>query len=234
VARAAVAYPSMGGRTLLHASMAFDATVTTLHGALAVGGCVHVGELGGEGYTFLKVTPSHLPLLAELPGTWPTGELMVGGELLLVTTVREWRERFPQATLIHHYGPTEATVGCTDLRFAPGEPVPDGPVQIRRPMWNTRAYVLDAALNPVPPGVVGQLYIAGAQVARGYWRRPGLTATRFVADPFTRGARMYRTGDRARWTAGGLLEFHGRADDQVKFRGFRIEPGEIQAVLARQ
>jgi amino acid adenylation domain-containing protein len=234
VARAVVAYPGLRGRTLLHASMSFDATVTTLHGALAAGGRVHIGELDGYGYTFLKVTPSHLPLLAELPGTWPAEELMVGGELLLGSTVREWRERFPRATLVHHYGPTEATVGCTDLRFAPGNPVPDGPVPIGRPMWNTRAYVLDAALNPVPPGVTGELYIGGAQVARGYWRRPGLTATRFVADPFTAGARLYRTGDRARWTHDGLLEFHGRADDQIKIRGFRIEPGEIQAVLARQ
>ena len=234
VARAVAAYPGLRGRTLLHASMSFDATVTTLHGALAAGGHVHIGELEGEGYTFLKVTPSHLPLLAELPGTWPGEELMVGGELLLGSTVREWRERFPQATLLHHYGPTEATVGCTDLRFAPGEPVPDGPVPIGRPMWNTRAYVLDAALNPLPPGVAGELYIGGAQVARGYWRRPGLTATRFVADPFTPGARLYRTGDRARWTADGLLEFRGRADDQVKLRGFRIEPGEIRGALARE
>jgi pristinamycin I synthase-2 len=234
VARAAAVYPGLRGRTLLHASMSFDATVTTLHGALAAGGCVHIGELDGDGYTFLKVTPSHLPLLAELPGTWPSQELMVGGEQLLGSTVREWRERFPQATLVHHYGPTEVTVGCTDLRFEPGEPVPDGPVPIGRPMWNTQAYVLDAALRPVPPGVAGELYIGGAQVARGYWRRPGLTATRFVADPFTPGARLYRTGDRARWTTGGLLEFRGRADDQIKLRGFRIEPGEIQAVLAKQ
>ncbi|HET6710065.1 non-ribosomal peptide synthetase, partial [Amycolatopsis sp.] len=234
VAHTLAAYPGLRGRTLLHASMSFDATVTTLHGALAAGGHVHIGELAGAGYTFLKVTPSHLPLLADSPGTWPAEELMVGGELLLGSTVREWRERFPQATLVHHYGPTETTVGCTDLRFAPGEPVPDGPVPIGRPMRNTRAYVLDASLNPVPPGVAGELYIGGAQVARGYWRRPGLTATRFVADPFTPGARLYRTGDRARWTADGLLEFHGRADDQIKLRGFRIEPGEIRAALARE
>ncbi len=297
VAHAVAAYPGLRGRTLLHASMSFDATVTTLHGALAAGGHVHIGELfggpgggapgsgrspgchselfggpgggapgsgrspgchselfggpgggapgsgrspgchselEGEGYTFLKVTPSHLPLLAESPGTWPAEELMVGGELLLGSTVREWRERFPQAVLVHHYGPTETTVGCTDLRFAPGEPMPDGPVPIGRPMRNTRAYVLDAALNPVPPGVTGELYIGGAQVARGYWRRPGLTATRFVADPFTPGERLYRTGDRARWTADGLLEFRGRADDQIKLRGFRIEPGEIRAALARE
>ncbi len=230
VVRAVTAYPSLRGRTLLHASMSFDATVTTLHGALAAGGCVHVGEFGGDGYAFLKITPSHLPLLAETPETQPGEELMIGGELLLGAGVRDWRESHPAATLIHHYGPTEATVGCADLSFGPGEAIPDGPVPIGRPLWNTRAYVLDAALNPLPPGVLGELYIAGAQVARGYWRRPDITATRFVADPFGPG-RMYRTGDRARWTSDGLLEFHGRADDQLKIRGFRIEPREIQSVL---
>jgi acyl-coenzyme A synthetase/AMP-(fatty) acid ligase/acyl carrier protein len=158
---------------------------------------------------------------------------MLGGEALPAALLREWRQRHPGLALVNHYGPTEATVGCLDYMLAPGDPVPDLVVPVGRPMWNTRVFVLDVSLGLVPPGVAGELYVAGSGLARGYLGRPGLTAERFVACPYTGpGERMYRTGDLARWNRDGQIEYLGRADDQVKIRGFRIELGEIEAVLA--
>ncbi|MHC3475015.1 amino acid adenylation domain-containing protein [Streptomyces sp. 7R007] len=235
------AYPEVAESSLLHASLSFDAGVTGLYGGLTSGGRVVVAELderlprvlAGTRLGFLKLTPSHLPVLEQLPPeVLPTGRLMIGGEALSGAVLDHWRSRLPSVTLVNHYGPTEATVGCTDHLITQADTA-QGVVPIGRPMANMRAYVLDEFLQPVPAGVVGELYVGGPQVARGYRGRPGLTAERFVADPFSgEGSRLYRTGDRVRWTGAGCLVFTGRVDDQVKIRGFRIEPGEVEAVVA--
>ncbi|OLF16235.1 non-ribosomal peptide synthetase [Actinophytocola xanthii] len=178
---------------------------------------------------FLDLTPSYLRRL--LPAGLLTDSrhrpavLMLGGEALDVPL---WRElaTLPDTAVYNFYGPTEVTVDALSARVAGERPV------IGRPLWNLRAYVLDERLRPVPTGVPGELYLAGAQVARGYLDRPGLTASRFVADPFgPAGTRMYRTGDVVRWLPDGTVQYLGRADDQVKIRGFRIEPGEVEAAL---
>ncbi|MFD7664968.1 amino acid adenylation domain-containing protein [Streptomyces sp. NPDC059788] len=226
-----------GGTALCHASISFDATVTALYVPLVSGGAVRLADLdeevtSGPRPSYMKVTPSHLPLLAALqPGASPSGTLIVGGEALSGEALAPWRRRHPDAVVVNAYGPTEVTVNCLDHRMEPGTPTPWGPVPIGRPYWNTRVYVLDAGLCPVPPGVPGELYVAGAHVARGYLGRAALTAERFVADPYRSGERMYRTGDVVKWSPEGLVEFVGRADHQVKIRGFRIEPAEIEAAL---
>jgi non-ribosomal peptide synthase protein (TIGR01720 family) len=154
----------------------------------------------------------------------PLRAVVFGGEALDPATVAEWLGG--EVALVNMYGITETTVHVTHRRLRPG----DTRSVIGAGLAGFRVHLLDAALRPVPPGVVGELYLGGPQVARGYLGRPGLTASRFVADPFTPGGRLYRSGDTAR-LRGGELEYVGRADDQVKVRGFRIEPGEIVAVL---
>ncbi|MFC8516110.1 amino acid adenylation domain-containing protein [Streptomyces sp. NPDC057257] len=152
------------------------------------------------------------------------------GEALPRETADAFGRTLPGVGLHNLYGPTEAAVDVTYHACTPGDP---GPVPIGRPVWNTRLYVLDAALQPCPPSVPGELYLAGVQLADGYLGRAELTASRFVADPFgPAGSRMYRTGDLARWTRAGEVEYLGRTDHQVKLRGQRIELGEIEAALA--
>jgi thioesterase domain-containing protein len=194
-------------------------------------------ERGGR-LGLLKLTPTHLRVLGErLEGRADGGGaecLVVGGEALLGEQLEFWRRRFPATVLVNEYGPTETVVGCcTHARTL--EETRGGPVPIGRPAPGVALYVLDPSGRLVPEGVPGELYIGGAQAARGYLGRPGLTAERFVPDPLSPrpGARLYRTGDRARWRGDGTLEYLGRLDAQVKVRGFRVEPGEIEAVLLR-
>lgn len=239
-------FPGLGGRTLLHSSVSFDFSVTPLYGTLLCGGVLELCDEGPDGLatatgpaTFVKVTPSHVPLLPSVTfAAAASRTVVVAGEALHGEALADWQPPADGTTMvINEYGPTETTVGCTlhDLTGPAGDVAP-GPVPIGRPVANTRTYVLDRLLRPVAPGVVGELYIGGVQLARGYLRRPGPTALRFVADPFEAtgtGSRLYRTGDRVRWNADGALEFVGRTDDQVKVGGFRVEPGEIEAVLTR-
>ena len=239
--------------SLLVTSTAFDLAVTALYPALIQGGDLRLagkdesrdprllaGHLtAGNAVSVVKTTPSHLD---ELVGSaaadgrrLSVGTMVVGGEILrprvlaALRSVAEGRLR-----VVNHYGPTETTVGCVVADVSGWDEPGAASVPIGRPVPNMRAYVLDDRLRPVRIGEVGELYLAGAQLARGYLKRPGLTAGRFVACPFGAGGeRMYRTGDLARWREDGLLEFAGRADDQVKVRGFRVEPAEIEAVLGR-
>ncbi|MEU5976535.1 amino acid adenylation domain-containing protein [Streptomyces sp. NPDC047315] len=240
VAWAVASYPGAGGRTLLHSPITFDMPVTTVFAPLVSGGRIDVGPLEGShapdgGYSLLKVTPTHLALL---DGTGPAladpCDLVVGGERLSTDLVEKWLARTPGTTVHNEYGPTETTVGCVLHSIAAAADLPAPDVPIGRPGSNISVRVLDAWLNPTPVGVTGELYVCGAQLARGYLGAPGATAQGFVADPLgPPGSRMYRTGDLVRWTADGLLTFHGRADDQLKIRGFRVEPGEVETVVSR-
>ncbi|HKH47076.1 MAG TPA: non-ribosomal peptide synthase/polyketide synthase, partial [Thermoanaerobaculia bacterium] len=237
-----------GGGAPVHTPLAFDLTVTSLFTPWLAGRPAHlvseeegVAALGvalstDTGFSLVKLTPAHLPLLAEQPGAVAAGRtraLVIGGEALHGESLAAWRLAAPETRVINEYGPTETVVGCS-IYEAPAGEIGDGPVPIGRPIANARLYVVDRDLRPVPLGTPGELLIGGTGLARGYLRRPDLTAERFVPDPLGEapGGRLYRTGDRVRQRPDGVLEYLGRFDDQVKIRGFRIELGEVQAALA--
>ncbi|MFD5495941.1 amino acid adenylation domain-containing protein, partial [Streptomyces sp. NPDC127091] len=191
------------------------------------------GLIRAERITTLHFVPSMLQAFLAEPAAAGCGEslrrVICSGEALTGDQRSRFFELF-DAELHNLYGPTEASVDVTHWTCEPSEGARSVP--IGHPVWNTRVYVLDAALRPVAPGVAGELYLAGEQLARGYLGRAALTAERFTACPYgDAGSRMYRTGDLVRWGSDGALEYLGRADDQVKLRGFRIELGEIESVL---
>ncbi|GAB3440147.1 amino acid adenylation domain-containing protein [Actinophytocola sediminis] len=232
--------PGPGDRVLQFASQSFDTSVWEQVMALTTGatlvvvppehrlGDVLAALLAEHRVTHLTLPPS---ALAELPTTAvPSGAVViVAGEACPPELARRWVEA--GHTLFNSYGPTETTVDVTLWRASPaglaGTALPIG-----IPVHNTTVHVLDQWLRPVPPGTVGELYVGGLGLARGYAGAPGLTATRFVAT--AAGKRLYRTGDLVRWRAEGTLEFAGRADHQVKIRGFRVEPGEVESALLAQ
>ncbi|MEO3972427.1 amino acid adenylation domain-containing protein [Streptomyces sp. CAU 1734] len=233
-----------GDAVLFHAPHAFDISLFEVWVPLASGarvvvageGAVDVAGVRGHvaaGVTHVHITAGLFRVLAEEAPDCFAGarEVLTGGDVVPVGAVERVRAACPEVRVRHLYGPTEASLCATWHVLEPGDGL-TGALPVGRPLANRQVYVLDAFLQPVPPGVVGELYVAGAGLARGYPGRTGLTAGRFVASPFADGGRMYRTGDLARWTDEGELLFAGRADDQVKIRGFRVELGEVEAVLA--
>ncbi|MEV4702015.1 amino acid adenylation domain-containing protein [Actinoplanes sp. NPDC049316] len=240
-ARDVLASRGSGGAPLF-SSVAFDLVVPNLWGPLVAGQAVRlvgqdvdVADLGtaivdGGPYSFIKLTPAHLEMLTSGLSADLASVLVVAGEALPATLADRVLEILGPGRLVNEYGPTEASVGTCVF---PVEAASDRDVvPIGRPLPNMRMYVLDSALEPVPVGVVGELFVGGAGVARGYAGRADLTAERFLPDPFGSGGRLYRTGDVVRWLPSGDVEFLGRADDQVKIRGYRVELGEVRAVVA--
>ncbi|NYI08246.1 non-ribosomal peptide synthetase [Allostreptomyces psammosilenae] len=246
-----------GDRVLQKTPSSFDVSVWEFFWPLMEGATLVVARPGGhrdpaylselirrESVTTCHFVPSMLQVfLAEPTAGECAGVLrrvMCSGEALGAQTVRDFARVLPGVELHNLYGPTEASVDVSSWQCLPvdesGErPPAAAPVPIGRPVWNTRLYVLDERLRPVPVGVTGELFLAGVQLADGYLGRPELTEQRFLPDPFSDapGDRVYRTGDLARWRPDGAVEYLGRTDHQVKLRGLRIELGEIEAVLER-
>ncbi|HYG63901.1 MAG TPA: amino acid adenylation domain-containing protein, partial [Thermoanaerobaculia bacterium] len=243
-------------RVLQFASIGFDTSAEEIYPCLAAGATLvlrsgpraeeipeFLAGVGRLGITVLDLPTAYWheivaalerdPSLAVPPGV---RLVILGGERALPGRVRAWRERVPAARLVNTYGPTEGTIVAThsDLSTAPWERRMEAEVPIGRPVDGVRTYLLDRALRPVPLGVWGELCLGGGGLAQGYLGKPGLTAERFVPAPFEGpGLRLYRTGDLARFRPDGALEFGGRVDFQVKVRGVRVEPGEVEAALAR-
>lgn len=241
-------------KTILMSSFAFDLGYTSLYPALLSGAELHLAAketyadpemllnyLRQNQITFIKITPSLFKILVNTPGFSLPHRcnalrlVVLGGEQIKVADVEKFYNQYPGVKIMNHYGPTETTIGTithtinwerwTDYRKHP---------VIGKPIANAKVYILDQYLNPMPVGVVGAIHISGAGVAGGYLNKPELTAERFVANPFApllaggSDLKMYRTGDLGRWLPGGEIEFWGRIDHQIKIRGYRLEPGEVE------
>jgi len=232
----------------VHSSISFDLTVTSLWAPLVAGRTAFlVPEDGIEAlarvlrsernFSLVKCTPAHLDALRlELAGddvAQMCRLFVIGGEALLGESLAWWQQRAPETVYVNEYGPTETVVGCA-VEFVGGGDRITGAVPIGRPIAATMLHVLDRNQQPLPVGIAGELFIGGAGVGAGYLGRAALTAERFLPDPFTQdaAARTYRSGDIVRRRPDGVLDFLGRADDQVKVRGYRIELGEVEAALA--
>lgn len=231
-------------------SLGFDATVTSFLSPLFTGRKVLLLPEQGEiealctiltknrDLSLIKITPAHLEILSGLLSESEVSEMVntivIGGEALTRKGLGIWLNGAPGTRLINEYGPTETVVGCSYFEVEPATIASEN-IPIGRPIANTRLYILDEYLQPVPVGVAGELYISGAGLARGYHNRPELTAERFVANPWgeEENERMYKTGDLAHYLADGTIVFLGRCDHQVKIRGYRIELGEIESVLCQ-
>ncbi|WP_455287942.1 amino acid adenylation domain-containing protein [Cupriavidus necator] len=231
----------------LTSSVAADLGNTTLFAALWQGACLAVASdddmahpaafaryLRGREVDAIKIVPSHLAALLETDAPAVPATVILGGEPLPASLVQGLRRHAPDCRIFNHYGPTETTIGVMVDAVGAEDPAwPAGTAPLSRALGSTRVRLLDDALRPVPAGVAGQLYVGGPQLAHGYLGRPDLDAAAFVDDPFAAGQRLYRTGDLARATPAGL-QLLGRADQQVKIRGIRVEPAEVEAALLAQ
>jgi len=243
-------YPIQAGRgSLVHSSIAFDATITGLFAPLFVGRAVYLLRKANaldavanklcqlRDFSLVKITPAHLAALSQQISPQDAKDLtrcfVIGGENLLADQIAFWQNNAPNTLLFNEYGPTENVVGC--IVYEASKWRGSGSVPIGRAIPNTSAYVLDQYMQPVPIGVQGELYLGGKGVARGYLNRAELTLEKFMANPFSRNprARLYRTGDLTRYLPDGTIEFIGRGDHQVKIRGYRIELGEIASTLCQ-
>jgi amino acid adenylation domain-containing protein len=243
--------PGMSYATV--STIAADLGNTVLFPALVTGGCLHVisqeraesqallsDYFSREKIDVLKIVPSHLAALQSGKNpeqVMPTSRLILGGESSRLERIEGLRALSPKCEIYNHYGPTETTVGVLTYHARAQLPgTRSGTLPLGRPLPNSRVYLLDGEGQPVPIGEQGELCIGGRGVARGYLNRPDLTAEKFVADPYSPDpeARLYRTGDRARYLSDGNIEFCGRIDHQIKLHGYRVELGEIEAALREQ